>query len=44
MKLEEKLKEKFLNPKNKNILKHIYYFFQKIKKNKYVKKSYSVEQ
>ena len=41
MKLEEKLKEKFLNPKNKNILKHIYYFFQKIKKNKYVKKSYS---
>ena len=41
MKLEERLKEKLLNPKNKNILKYIYYFFQSIKKNKYVKKSYS---
>jgi len=41
MKLEERLKEKFLNSKNKNIFKYIYYFFQKIKKEKYVKKSYS---
>ena len=41
MKLEERLKKKFLNSKNKNILKYVYYFFQKIIKNKYVKKSYS---
>ena len=41
MKLEERLKEKFLSTKNKNIFKYIYYFFQKIKKNKHVKKSYS---
>ena len=41
MKLEERLKEKFLSTKNKNIFKYIYYFFQKIKKDKHVKKSYS---
>ena len=41
MKLDEKLKEKFLSTKNKNIFKYIYYFFQKIKKDKHVKKSYS---
>ena len=41
MKLDEKLKKKFLNSKNKNIFKYIYYFFQKLKKNKHVKKSYS---
>jgi FkbM family methyltransferase len=41
MKLDEKLKEKFLSKKNKNIFKYIYYFFQKIKKDKHVKKSYS---
>ena len=41
MNLEERLKEKFLNPKSKNIFKYIYYFFQKIKKERYVRKSYS---
>jgi FkbM family methyltransferase len=41
MKLEEKLKEKFLNTKSKNIFKYIYYFFQKIRKDKYIKISYS---
>jgi FkbM family methyltransferase len=41
MTFEEKLKKKFLNTDSKNIFKYIYYFFQKIKKNKHVKKSYS---
>ncbi|MDB3903419.1 FkbM family methyltransferase [Candidatus Pelagibacter sp.] len=41
MKLDERLKEKFLKQKSKNIFKYIYYFFQKLKKDKYIKKSYS---
>ena len=41
MKLDERLKEKFINSKSKNILKYIYYFFQGIKKDKFAKKSYS---
>ena len=41
MKIEEKLKNKFLQTKNKNIFKLIYFLFQKFRKNRYVKKSYS---
>ena len=41
MKLEERLKEKFLKANSKNIFKYIYYFFQRIKKKKYCKHSYS---
>ena len=41
MKLEERLKEKFLKPNNNNIFKYIYFFFQRIKKEKYSKNSYS---
>jgi len=41
MNLEEKLKEKFLKPNSNNIFKYIYFFFQKIKKNKHIRKSYS---
>ena len=41
MKLEERLKEKFLKPNNNNIFKYIYFLFQRIKKEKYSKNSYS---
>jgi len=41
MKFEEKVKKNFLQSKKKNIFKYIYYFFQFLKKNKHIKKSYS---
>lgn len=41
MKIEEKLKNRFLRTKNKNIFKFIYFLFQRFKKNRYAKKSYS---
>lgn len=41
MRNDEKLKKKFLFSKKKNIFKYIYFFFQKLKGNKYIKKSYS---
>ena len=41
MKLEERLKERYLKANSKNIFKYIYYFFQRIKKERYCKHSYS---
>ena len=41
MKIEEKIKEKYLYSKKENIFKKIYFFLQKINSKKYLKKSYS---
>ena len=41
MKLDEKIKNKFLLSKNLNLFKVIYYLFQKIRSKKKIKKSYS---
>lgn len=41
MKLDEKIKNKFLYRKGFNLIKYLYFFFQKIKKKRFLKKSYS---
>ena len=41
MKLEEKIKNKFLYSKGLNLIKYLYFFFQSIKKKRFLKKSYS---
>ena len=41
MKFEEKIKEKYLYTNKKNLIKIIYFFLQKLKSYKFIKKSYS---
>ena len=41
MKLDEKIKNKFLYRKGFNLIKYLYFFFQKIKEKRFLKKSYS---
>jgi len=41
MKLEEKIKEKYLYNAGFNLFKYLYFYIQKLKSNNYIKKSYS---
>ena len=41
MKLEEKIKEKYLYSSGFNLFKNLYFYIQKLKSNNYIKKSYS---
>jgi FkbM family methyltransferase len=41
MKLEEKIKEKYLYSTGFNLFKNLYFYIQKLKSNNYIKKSYS---